>query len=130
VNDQETEKSVLYSKVGVRGRQTHRPDVLDIATVRTSAVPIFIESVDALSADHNPDVLVMDLEPHETALQSVDTFTVNWAYYRHFLRQAIPDNPIITSREETDAAIAIFTSTIKSEKTPQNCIIHVDSEGC
>jgi hypothetical protein len=59
-------------------------------------------------------MLVIDLEPHGTALPSMGLFTVNWAYYSHFLRQAIPGNPTITSVEEIDAVITMFTSTMKS----------------
>jgi hypothetical protein len=60
----------------------------------------------------------MDVESHETALPRMDPFTVNWAYCRQFLKHTIPGNPNIMSAEETDAAITIFTSTIKSAKTP------------
>jgi hypothetical protein len=72
--------------------------------------------VEALSSFHNPVILVMDLEPDETTLPKMGPFTVNWAYYRHLLRQALPGNPIITSAEEIDAAITIYTSTTKSAK--------------
>jgi hypothetical protein len=58
----------------------HRPDVLDTAVMRISAVPIYIESVEALSSDHNPVTLVMNLKTHETALLRMGLFTVNWAY--------------------------------------------------
>jgi hypothetical protein len=80
-------------------------------------VPTYIESVEALSSDHSPVILLMDLEPHETALQRMDSFTVNLAcYYRHFLKQAIPGNPTITSIEEIGAAITMFVFKIKSTK--------------
>jgi hypothetical protein len=47
---------------------------------------MYMESVEALSSDHNPVILVMDLEPHEHALPRMDPFTVNWAYYRQLLK--------------------------------------------
>jgi hypothetical protein len=57
----------------------HRPGVLDTAVIRTSAVPIYIESVEALSSCHNPVILVMDLEPYGTLLPEMEPFTVNCA---------------------------------------------------
>jgi hypothetical protein len=97
----------------------HRPDVLDIAFIRIYAVPTYIESVEVLSSDHNPVILVMGLEPHETSLQRMDPFAV-----RHWLKQTIPGNPTITSVEEIDSGLIIFTSCIETEKKPRNCIIH------
>jgi hypothetical protein len=44
------------------------------------------------------------------------------------LKQAIPGNPNIMSVEEIEAAITIFTSTIKSTKTPRNCFTHTRLE--
>jgi hypothetical protein len=72
--------------------------------------------VEALSSFQNPAILVIDLEPDETTLPRMGPFTVNWVYYRYLLRQALPGNPTITSAEETDAAITIYTSTTKSAK--------------
>jgi hypothetical protein len=83
-----------------------------------------MKSVEALSFDHSPVVLLMELERHKTTLPRIDPFTVNWAYCRHLLRQVLPGNPIITSPEELDIAVVIFTPMIKSEKTPQNSIVH------
>jgi hypothetical protein len=48
----------------------------------------------------------MDLEPHETTPPRMDPFTVNWAYYRRLLNQAIPGNPSIMAVEEIDAVIS------------------------
>jgi hypothetical protein len=86
----------------------HRPDVLNIAIIRTSAVPICTESV-----DHNPVILVMDLERQETTLW---TCLESTAYYRLFLKHPIPRNPNMTSVKKIDAEITIFTITIRSAK--------------
>jgi hypothetical protein len=94
----------------------HPPDALDIAIIRTTAVPVHIKSVEVLSCDHNPVLLVMEVEPLEHTTRKMDPFTINWAYYRQLLQQAIPGNTTLTSIEEIDAAITIFTPTIKSAK--------------
>jgi hypothetical protein len=46
----------------------------------------------------------MNLEPHETTLQKLERFAMNWAYYRQLLKQAISGNQNITPVEEIDAA--------------------------
>jgi hypothetical protein len=70
----------------------------------------------------------MGLEPHETALQRMEPFAINCAYYRHWLKQAIPGKQTVTSVGDIDKDIIIFTSTIKTEIKPQNCIIHTRLE--
>jgi hypothetical protein len=92
-----------------------RPDVLGTAFMRTSALPIYIEPVEALSSDHNPVILVVNVEPHETTLPRMNPFTVNWASSRQLLKQTIL-NPNIALVEEIDTAITTFISTIKSAK--------------
>jgi hypothetical protein len=66
--------------------------------MKTSAVPIYTESAQALSSDLNPVILLINLETHETTLPKKDPFKVNWAYYRRLLKQAIPGNPNNVSR--------------------------------
>jgi hypothetical protein len=56
----------------------------------------------------------MNLEAHGTTLPKMGPITVNWAYYRHLLKQEKPENSKITPVAEIDAEISIFTSTIKS----------------
>jgi hypothetical protein len=48
----------------------------------------------------------MDLEPHENSLLRMDPFAVN---YGQLLKHVIPGNSNITSVEEIDSAITIFT---------------------
>jgi hypothetical protein len=72
---------------------------------------MYNESVEALSSGHNPLILVVALEPHETTMSRTDTFTGNCRNKRH------QKNPNITLAEEIDVAITIITLTMKSEKT-------------
>jgi hypothetical protein len=69
--------------------------------MRTSAVPIHIECVKVV-------IIVVNPETHETTLPRIDPFAVNRAYY-NLLRQEISGKPVITSVEEIDDAITIFT---------------------
>jgi hypothetical protein len=92
------------------------------------AVLSYTKSVEAFSSDDNPVILVMDLGPDISTLQRMDPFRVNWAYYSQLLKQSIPGNPTITSAEEIDTAVTVFTSTIKSEKMPQNYTVHTRLE--
>jgi hypothetical protein len=55
----------------------------------------------------------------------MDPFTVNWAYYRHWLKPTIPGNPTISSVEEIDTDITTFTSTIKTEKKPLKTLLYI-----
>jgi hypothetical protein len=63
-----------------------QPDVLDIAFIKTSALPIYTESVEALRSYHNPVILVMHWEPHEAALPRMDPFRVRRVYSRELLK--------------------------------------------
>jgi hypothetical protein len=56
----------------------------------------------------------------------MDPFAVNWAYYI-LLKQAIPGKPVITSVEEIDTVITIFTSAIKSAKNRLKTIKHISA---
>jgi hypothetical protein len=58
----------------------------------------------------------MDVGSHETTPPRMQPFTGSWDYYRELLKQARPGNPNITSVEETDAAVTIFTSAIVNIK--------------
>jgi hypothetical protein len=80
----------------------HRLDGLDRAGVRTSAVAMYTECVGTLSYTHNTVILVMNMEPHENALQRMDLVRVKCICYRKLLKQAISANPNITPVEETD----------------------------
>jgi hypothetical protein len=86
----------------------HRPDVLDRGVIRTSAILTYIESIEELTCDHKP-ILVLDPEPHETTIPRMAPFAASRVYYSKFLKHAIPGNPVITSAEEIDAAITTFT---------------------
>jgi hypothetical protein len=58
----------------------NQQDVLDTDVIRPTAVPMYVESVEEPSSDHNPVILVMGMEHYETTLTRMDHFTVNWAY--------------------------------------------------
>jgi hypothetical protein len=49
-----------------------RQDVRDVVVMRTLAATIHIESVNELSSDHSPVLLVMDLKSRECTLPRMD----------------------------------------------------------
>lgn len=89
--------------------------VLDTAIMRKEAEPINVECVEALSTDQKSVLLLTDKETQGNTAPKLNAFTIKWDYYRQIL-QGILGNRTIASIEETDAAISIFTSTIKSAK--------------
>jgi hypothetical protein len=88
----------------------HLQDVLDRAVRRPSAVPTYIESIYAFSISYNTVMVVSYREAQETAPPGT-TRLVNM----QLLKPAIPGNPNITSVEQIDFAITVFTSTIISK---------------
>lgn len=99
----------------------HLPDVLDIAIINSKIVPIHIESLPALTSNHNPVLLVLDHIPASGTLKSNISTAVNWSTFRSYLNHSIPESVSINSQEELDEAIETYINTIKfAMKTATN----------
>ena len=91
----------------------HRPDVLDIATINTTLLPQYIESVPGLTSDHNPVILVLDHIPATTFLKANKFPHIDWQTFRNYLNYSIPENVNICTKEELDSEIKLYISTVK-----------------
>lgn len=90
-----------------------RPDVLDIAVLNTTLVPLHIESISALTSDHNPVILILDHSPISTAIKRNMYKDINWNAYRGYLDNSIPGNVKLETREELDVAVEMYINTVK-----------------
>lgn len=92
----------------------HRPDILDIALINSKIIPLYIESVPALTSDHNPVILILDHVPASTTFKNNFFNQVDWGTFRSYLNHSIPEKISISSTEELNQAIHIYISTVNS----------------
>jgi len=91
----------------------YRPDVLDIAIVRTSLL-IQITNLNELSSDHNPILLELSDSPIKTSPPS-PILSINWKKFYHILSAEKDSvNPSTNTKQSIDSTIQNFTNSIQS----------------
>lgn len=69
------------------------PDVLDIFLYNCNAVPLSIDTLEELSSDHNPVLLLLEGAVAKLLLPPVFSSSIDWSTYRSYISQSISGNP-------------------------------------
>ncbi|KAJ4430326.1 hypothetical protein ANN_22539 [Periplaneta americana] len=104
-------KSTFYPQ-----NANHKPDVLDGFLFRCNTVPLIIDTLQELSSDHNPVVLIIERETTERIFPQAFLSSMDWSSYRGYISQSISANPLIRTKEDIDAGIKTFENTLKAAK--------------
>ena len=91
----------------------HRPDVLDIALMNTTFIPLNIETIPALTSDHNPVILTINIVPASTTLLGNITADIDWGILRSYLTLSIPGNLNAETEDDLEDAVKMYISTVK-----------------
>ena len=79
---------------------SHLPDILDIALINTTLTPLHIESISALTPDHNPVLIIFDHNPASNTFKESKFNKINWSDFRNYLNESAPGNIEINSEKE------------------------------
>lgn len=91
----------------------YRPDVLDIAIVRTHLL-VHITNLNELSSDHNPILLEFTDSPITVSPPTPNT-QINWDKFYHTLSAGKPNTTFLTNTQQNiDNSIQAFTNSIQS----------------
>ena len=92
------------------------PDVLDIFLYNCNAIPLSIDTLEELSSDHNPVLLLLEGAVTKLLLPAVFSSSIDWSTYRSYISQSISGNPQIKTKEDVDIGIKLLETTIKDAK--------------
>ena len=87
------------------------PDVLDIALIRNVSLTPDIQSIDALTSDHNPVILTLGNVRGENPVLVPKT---DWIKYQYQLDHFLSDIPTINSISDIDSAVETIAGNINS----------------
>uniref|UniRef100_A0A2S2NJB5 Putative RNA-directed DNA polymerase n=1 Tax=Schizaphis graminum TaxID=13262 RepID=A0A2S2NJB5_SCHGA len=91
----------------------YRPDVLDIAIVRTHLL-VHVTNLNELSSDHNPILLELSDSPITVSPPTPNT-QINWNKFYHTLNAEKPNTTFLTNtKKNIDNCIQAFTNSIHS----------------
>lgn len=90
-----------------------RPDVLDIALIRTQFL-VHVTTLNELSSDHNPILLELTDSPITTS-SPPPNLQINWDKFYHTLNAEKPNTALLTnSKQNIDISIQALTNSIQS----------------
>jgi hypothetical protein len=109
----------------------HRPDVLDIAIIRSDNLQFKIKNLDRLSSDHNPVLLEINGQIRRSGPPIFQKTLINWNKFQTNLHKSIANpNPLINSIDSLESAAANITEKFQEALKSNSITIptnqHVD----